>query len=282
MTEYRWEQIAWLAERLVSDDATNSAIVLHIGSDTFAQNIYSLCNAYNQAGTITLNDVKYDFSSCTGKVRFALAGHTHQDSVEVINGITVITTTHMRDSSTPTFDLCMIDYDNDVLHMIRVGSGVDRAVDLSSGTTIIIQPDVLLRLGLAQTGSHLYPVSNRAVYVSTTPCYNNSPATQYDQFDYEGVEWDDYYAITIPSGATRVTITCPSSVKWAYLAGSATNSVFASVSSDFRDSGWQTPGGGTVDILESEVWCIILFHDNNGTDMTVEGYDTSEYSITFE
>ena len=289
MNDYRWEQLAWLAERLKTDDAAFSAIILHIGKATFAQTIYSLCYAYNQATTITLNDVTYDFTACQGKVKFALAGHTHADSVEVDNGIIVVTTTQMKDGSVPTFDLCLADYDNDVLHMVRVGSGAGRTISLSDGTTDeddtgsseddeSQESEVYLLRGFTRTGTHLYPVSNRSAYISKTPCYEITPATQYDQFDYTDLEWDDYYPIMIPDGATKAVVTCPSDTKWLVLTSDLTTGGFAEGSTT---SDWIGTGGGTWDIPEGHKTIIVLFHNNNGTDVTDDAYDTSEFSLTF-
>lgn len=148
MTDYRWRQVHWLAERLMDDDAANSAIVIHsvllrpIGEGVFAhlgENLLKLCQAYNNGNTITLNGASYDFSNCTGCVRFMLAGHVHDaDCAETHYGIPVVLTRNMLASADsgngykPTFDLCLADYDAGVLRMVRVGNyGADRDVLLA-------------------------------------------------------------------------------------------------------------------------------------------------------
>ena len=150
MTAYRWEQIAWLAERLKGDDADNSFITMHAGFTPYgaasesewvlsamATNVLKLCEAYNKGTAITLGGVSYDFTGCTGCMRFILSGHSHVANVaETHNGIPVIGTYnleyYMREGvDKPTFDLCLADYDAGVLHMVRVGKGGDRSVTMA-------------------------------------------------------------------------------------------------------------------------------------------------------
>ena len=141
MTTYHWEQIAWLAAMLKADDPENAAIVHHavycINGDsyivtTFTQTVTQLCNAYNNGTTVTLNGVAYDFTGCTGCVRFVLGGHIHQDIAEAYNSIPVISTVDMQAESSINFDLCLADYENDVLHMVRVGTGENRDVAMAA------------------------------------------------------------------------------------------------------------------------------------------------------
>lgn len=140
MTAYHWEQIAWLADMLKSDNPENAAIVHHavycISGDsyivtTFTDTVTQLCNAYNNATTITLNGTTYDFTGCAGCVRFVLGGHIHQDIIEVHNGIPVISTLDMQANGSINFDLCHADYENNTLHLIRVGTGENRQVTMA-------------------------------------------------------------------------------------------------------------------------------------------------------
>lgn len=155
MTNYRWEQIEWLANRLMEDDAENSFIMYHAGLTSYgvptgspagtrvlsylSNNVIELCAAYNKGTTVTLNNKTYDFSTCTGCMRFILTGHIHKDDVRIVNGIPLITSIHMThsldkgDGIDPTFDLCLADYDIGVLRMVRVSKyGNDRDVYLPS------------------------------------------------------------------------------------------------------------------------------------------------------
>lgn len=145
-TEYTRSQIAWLGNKLKDDDAENSAIFMHIGftsnDGTFkpgtfvianhTSKILQMCAAYNSASQTTVNDAQYDFSGCTGKVRFVLSGHTHHDHLDETTGIPVIATAELKKDGVPTFDLCIADYDNLKLHMVRIGSGEDRVVNMAT------------------------------------------------------------------------------------------------------------------------------------------------------
>lgn len=168
MTDYQWEQIAWLADKLKTDDAEHSAIFMHeaysvsTGSPvlrTFATNVIALCNAYNKGDSVTLNSVAHDFFGCSGQVRFILSGHTHEDYSEMVDDIPVITTANLRNGNTPTFDLCMADYTNNKLNLVRVGSGESREVDLYSG---------LLPSGYTQL-SHIEATSTQYIKTDIIP-----------------------------------------------------------------------------------------------------------------
>lgn len=142
MTDYYWEQLDWLADKLKTDDADNTFLLYHVGytqygnvgdkgyqPSAFTVNTLKLCEAYNNSGTVTLNGKDYNFAECKGCVRFILTGHMHKDIVETHNGIPVIAINYMRKlETTPTFDLCLADYDNEVLHMVRVGDGGDNSI----------------------------------------------------------------------------------------------------------------------------------------------------------
>ena len=159
MTGYRWDQVAWLAERLKEDDADNSALVIHAGFTrnpantsewilaNLSENLLKLCQAYNNNTAITLNGVTYNFGECKGCVRFMLAGHVHDaDCVETHYGIPVILTYNMDrhgyEYAKPVFDLCLADYDKGMLKMVRVGKlGTDREIPLArKGYTNLADP----------------------------------------------------------------------------------------------------------------------------------------------
>ena len=134
MTVYRWEQIAWFAGQLTQNDNEHNVVVLHIESvnstiTEFAKNITLLANAYNNKTSITLNGQTYDFSSVTGKVHCVLCGHTHADAITTLNNIPVYCiTTAMNDG---TFDLILINYGDNELQSIRVGTGSNRTMTLA-------------------------------------------------------------------------------------------------------------------------------------------------------
>lgn len=154
----RWEQVAWLAGKLTEDDADCSVIAMHIysngiESDWFSDdtglaargihelghNVKLLAEAYNNRGQITLNGVTYDFTSTTGHVMFMICGHTHVDYVDCSGDLPVIAVTDIEGryfdgtglsyALVPTFDCCMLDIDNSVLYMTRVGVKNSRIVN---------------------------------------------------------------------------------------------------------------------------------------------------------
>ena len=139
MTDYRWAQINWLSEQLMNPTKPHTAIFLHIGLETsgasynvatFASNVLKLCGAYNKKTTITLNGKTYNFGGISGLVVGAFCGHVHDDYTMKVEGIPLIASAQTRSGSTPTFDLCLFNYDLGRLHMVRVGNGESREIYL--------------------------------------------------------------------------------------------------------------------------------------------------------
>lgn len=134
MTAYRWEQIDWFAGLLAQNDDEHNIVVMHIESvnsyiTEFAKNITLLADAYNNKTSITLNGQTYNFSAATGKVHCALCGHTHTDAISTLNNIPVYCiTTAMNDG---TFDMVLINYGENELQSIRVGTGSNRTMTLA-------------------------------------------------------------------------------------------------------------------------------------------------------
>jgi hypothetical protein len=149
MTEYGWEQIDWLANVLLTDNARFSAIVSHcwyIADDAenlvlapFADTVLRLAQAYNTRATITLNDKEYSFASATGHVEFAIGGHKHTDKVGEEYGIPVIlTTTSAYTGTKATFDLVLADYTARKINFVRVGLGESRTVTLPDRADVTV------------------------------------------------------------------------------------------------------------------------------------------------
>lgn len=137
MTAYDWEQVAWLGSKLSEDDFAHAIIFLHIITSngevqTNASNFGTLVQAYNNHSTVTLNEVTYDFTSCSGHVDFWMAGHTHTDSTGTLGGIPYIITASLAyTSDVPLIDLVLVDYDADTVNVVRVGgTGSNRTISL--------------------------------------------------------------------------------------------------------------------------------------------------------
>jgi hypothetical protein len=133
MDEYRWEQIDWFAEKLLEEDPTNCAGLLHIpqSGSPFIDYITQIGEAFNAKSSITLNDKTYDFSGTNGKFRFIIAGHTHKDAVNVVNTIPVVVTKNLQAASEYSFDLMLADYTAKTLYIVRVGDGENRTVEMA-------------------------------------------------------------------------------------------------------------------------------------------------------
>ena len=292
MDDYRWEQVAWLADKLVTDDKPYSAIFLHIGKAALAQNVYSLCQAYNSATTIVLNGVTYDFTDCTGRVKYAIAGHTHADAVEVISGIILVTTTQMRDGNTPTFDLCLANYDNDVLHLVRVGSGAGRTISLVDGSYteqedsdsgedeapgLPVTSDQIAGTTflprVTTTGYKAYVSTKRAIMVTTVNAGGMpSPFGEHD--GYTPPAGGPYYPFAIPDGATKIRVECDG-LEW--------QSTWFNTEPKYigmrPTSGW-AQSGDEADVYSKATHVWFNFHFPNEA-VFAENYDSSHVKVTF-
>jgi hypothetical protein len=139
MDEYRWEQIDWFANALLADKPERGAAFMHIAvqSTPMLDAVTKIANAYNTRASITLNDIIYDFSAVTGKFWFVMAGHTHKDLSYAVNGIPIVVSINaLVDPDTITFDLVLVDYDANKIHMVRVGSGDAREILLPEDPSI--------------------------------------------------------------------------------------------------------------------------------------------------
>lgn len=141
MDEYKWEQVDWFANDLLSAKPERSAALLHIAGASasnptpFISNITQIAKAYNTRSSVTLNSKTYNFSGVTGKFHFILGGHTHKDLSYILNDVVVVMTTNtMVAASMVTFDLVLVDYAAEKIHMVRVGSGNSRTISLVDGS----------------------------------------------------------------------------------------------------------------------------------------------------
>ena len=140
LTQYKTEQLMWFCQQLKNNASENMAAAIHIyyslddnnvnHTGEMGKKITEIANAYNNRGSYTFNGATFDFSSATGKFRFVLAGHNHGDVVKTEDNIPVILTTKTRQGGVPTFELCMVNYDTNKLHLCRVGSGESRTVNI--------------------------------------------------------------------------------------------------------------------------------------------------------
>lgn len=142
---YGWEQVAWFANALLTDDSEHMAITAHIlyynydasdlsqGIQPLMDYVLKIAQAYNNRTSITVNGTTYDYSSRTGKVEFCIGGHTHADATGTLYGIPFILTLNVRNNVSlgASFDLIFVDYDSSKIELVRVGAGEDRTVSLT-------------------------------------------------------------------------------------------------------------------------------------------------------
>ena len=136
MNSYKWEQIAWFAEKLLTNTSAHIVIGMHIykqsGNITpLAENIQALAGAFNSHGSVTLNGQTYDFTNATGKIACIISGHTHNDALITDGNIPVWVTCNMQNGGTPTFDVILIDYTANEMKSVRIGSGSNRILNLA-------------------------------------------------------------------------------------------------------------------------------------------------------
>lgn len=137
MTSYRYEQLQWFANSLLSNTDEHIVILQHIyyqgdTSELFPMSAIeqSIIGAFNNRSSIVVNGQTYNFANARGKIYCIIAGHSHKDSVNNTSSVPVILTTNMMSGNTPTFDMCLIDYTSNKLKMVRVGTGNDRTINL--------------------------------------------------------------------------------------------------------------------------------------------------------
>jgi len=137
MDEFKWAQINWFAQKLLTNQNAHIIILQHIyyNEDTtiapMAENIQTICGAFNRRASVTLNGITYNFSGVTGKIHCIIAGHSHFDAIDTAGNVPVWLTTNMRDGNTPTFDLMLVDYTAGKLKSVRVGTGSNREMTLA-------------------------------------------------------------------------------------------------------------------------------------------------------
>jgi hypothetical protein len=140
--EYKGHQYPWFVQELNKCDGMNIVLIMHIvynkkddGSlalHPVASSILSIADDYNsRKSMLYLDGLSYDFTKATGNIRFVMGGHIHYDhETRTRGGIPIVITTETTEGNTPTFDMCLVDYDDNKLHLIRVGSGEDRVIDI--------------------------------------------------------------------------------------------------------------------------------------------------------
>ena len=137
MNDFKWGQIEWIGNRLMENTDEHIIVFQHIYKQgepeiipPFADDVLLLLSAFNSRRDIWLNDIHYDFATAKGRVACVIAGHQHKDAIYNDYDVPVFVTTTFN-LSEPTFDMILIDYNNNKLHSVRVGIGEDREMNLA-------------------------------------------------------------------------------------------------------------------------------------------------------
>lgn len=141
MDSYRFEQLEWLAGKMMTEENLHIAIGVHIFfkgvsadslSTPFCKELTSLCNAYNRRTTYQINDSEFDFSNCQGKVEYIISGHNHIDFHTVRDNIPIIGTRRFNKNGVNSFDMCLVDYESRMIYLYRIGLGENRVFPLAN------------------------------------------------------------------------------------------------------------------------------------------------------
>lgn len=133
----KMEQILWYANELKNTNG-NIALFGHIyktfnadeNGAPMADLVTKIAQAYNNRATIVVDGQSFNYAGATGKVRFFMAGHSHLDMTETINGIPVTATDMLTSNATGTYDLVLVDYKNNKLYLDRAGTGESRVINI--------------------------------------------------------------------------------------------------------------------------------------------------------
>ncbi len=139
MDDYRWEQVLWLADQLKTNENEHIVIGIHMfyyiedKITPMSELILRLCDTFNSKQTISLQEREFDYAMAKGKIHLILSGHNHKDGLTYEGqefNLPVIRICNYTINASQSFDLCLLDYDKGLFHMIRVGEGDNRSVKL--------------------------------------------------------------------------------------------------------------------------------------------------------
>lgn len=144
----------------------------------------------------------------------------------------------------------------------------------ANATFLVHYGNVVSNTGISGNTSyswHLTNINSRIAAVTTEPNINGQQT--------ETVNDINYYPIPIPSGATKVIITCPGFIPGdRYYSYDANDRVYT----DLFDPGWQVEGGVTRELDAEYEYMTVNFKDVVNSGYIPDGTDTSGFSIVFE
>ena len=139
MDNYRWNQIDWFANDLLTNKMNHSVIFIHIPYfkdsvlTAMIDNLNKIIIAYNNRERLFLKNYEYDYSNVDGYIEFIHSGHMHKDVVDYDSCPIplIVTDLYMIAKQSYTYDMVTIDYDNCIVSIKRYGDGNDRIVLLN-------------------------------------------------------------------------------------------------------------------------------------------------------
>lgn len=139
LDDYRYQQIEWLSQLLFTNIQEHIVIGFHMFFNgaieknnplPMSRLLLDLCTAFNNRESYDINGKFYNYSDARGKIHFLICGHNHKDFVYDESGIPCIGITRFISEGTPSYDLCLVDYDNGFLELTRVGNGKNRRIPI--------------------------------------------------------------------------------------------------------------------------------------------------------
>jgi hypothetical protein len=129
--EYYKNQVKWYASSLKTNDSDHIVIALHIivNNNEIMPMFDELCKcskAFNDRTAYTFDGESYDYTSASGRVAFAIGGHTHADMSGEHNGIPYIITTNTANYGSYTdlpLDMVKVDWTAKKLTAYRATTG---------------------------------------------------------------------------------------------------------------------------------------------------------------
>ena len=153
-----------------------------------AENLRKFLAAYQKKESVTINGNTYDFTSATSKILMYVAGHSHEDMQNYVDGTLYVSvpcdswnrnrgsmhtyheypTIAGKTINEQCFDVCIFDRGNDVADFVRIGWGFNRRFNLNK---IELQVGNTLQLTsvFATVSQWLIHDSQGATYDSSIP-----------------------------------------------------------------------------------------------------------------
>lgn len=142
-TAYYEEQTKWFYQTVLDADK-DIVVFIHntsVSESYMAQEVESVVRAIAQGSDFFAFSAFWEFSKCNYTIKCMIGGHIHIDTAELVNtggyggGLETITTTHMQNGATPSFDIVSTYYDESGVFNIkltRVGAGASRHITIQN------------------------------------------------------------------------------------------------------------------------------------------------------